>query len=552
MNFHKVNKQPNGCCSGPERRRTSHLRHCWRGSVWAVLVLVRRSPLAVHRSPLGIDRQLFFSSFMICSTICGCWAQVDIPSAQSVQVNDPVSLGGGDVSIEGLDGSQGLNSRTSSPGISPGNSKISASDLNGPASANRLAQLTSPPSGIPISSGENKISTNDLNGSGGMNPLTSPGSNMIAEPGLSTQGLPSANREAGDKKWLLLFNVSTGVTYDDNVFISHTNKQADEIFTVSGGFTLGLGDYRNLQENYLLAQYVLTGFFFVHNSQENAPGQDLALKTQFRFSKLTLQTTSRYQYLSGVNRQVGNFVNQNLIDNLVRLNYDYSDKTQFFFSFEQITDLYENFISSFEYIGRLGETYQITPKIRLGGEAVFGRLDQDESPSSNYAQLRLLANYDLTGKLSFNLSAGGEIRHYNSGDGQTNATPVFSLGLTYRPFPDTSIGLSAYRNVYASPSAAGENFVATGLSLQLSQLLFQRVTVGLTTGYENDEYRATQSGAAEIGRGDNYFFIEPTLTYKFRDWLSASLSYEFRRNSSNESKFTFSDNRITLSVGVNF
>jgi hypothetical protein len=368
----------------------------------------------------------------------------------------------------------------------------------------------------------------------------------------SGQQLPAANRETSDKKWLLLFNVSTGVTYDDNVFISHTNKKADEIFTVSGGVTLGLGDYRNLQENYLLAQYLLSGFFFVHNSQENTPGQDLALKTQFRFSKLTLQTTSRYEYLSGVNRQVGNFVKENLIDNLIRLNYDYSDKTQLFFSFEQVTDLYESFISSYEYIGRVGGTYQITPKIRLGGEAVFGRLDQDESPSSNYAQFRLLSNYDLTGKLSLNLSVGEEIRHYDSGDGQTNATPVFSLGLTYHPFPDTTIGLSGYRSVSASPSAAAEHFLATGLSVQISQLLFQRVTAGLATGYENDEYRATRSGAAELGREDNYFFLEPTLTYKFGRWLSASLSYEFRRNASNESAFTFSDNRITLSMEVNF
>ena len=85
-----------------------------------------------------------------------------------------------------------------------------------------------------------------------------------------------------------------------------------------------------------------------------------------------------------------------------------------------------------------------------------------------------------------------------------------------------------------------------------SQLLFQRVTAGLSAGYENDTYRATESGTAQPGRKDNYFFIQPTLTYKFREWLSASLSYEFRRNASNESSSTFSDNRFTFSVGINF
>jgi len=436
--------------------------------------------------------------------------------------------------------------------LSPGNSRISANDLSGSNAANQLAQLTSPPSGIPLSPGNGRISTNDLSGSGGMNPLTSPSSGIGTESGTAAQAQPATDREAGDKKWLLLFNFSTSVTYDDNVFISHQHKQADEIFTAAAGITLGLGDYRNRQENYLLAQYLFTGSFFVHNSQEDAPDQDLAIRTQFRFSKLTLQTQTRYEYLTGVNRQVGNFVNETLIDNLIRLKYDYSDKTQFFLSFEQISNLYQHYLSSYEYIGRLGGEYQITPKIRLGGEADFGKLDQDASPSATYAQLRLLADYDLTGKLSFHLSAGGEIRQYDSGGGPTNSNLVFSLGLTYRPFPDTSIGLTSYRNVNASPSAAGESYVATGIAVQLSQLLFQRVTVGLSAGYENDQYRATQSGAAETGRADNYFFIQPTLTYKLKDWLSASLSYEFRRNASNVSSSTFSDNRFTLSVGVNF
>jgi len=441
--------------------------------------------------------------------------------------------------------------------LSPGNSNLSTNDAAGFSGAN---QATSPPSGIAaeprpaqsvdvnnsLSLGNSNPSTNEAAGLGGANQVTSPPSGIAAEP------QPAANREAGQKKWLLLYNFTTGITYDDNIFISHQNKQADEVFTVSGGLTLGLGDYRDLQENYLLAQYLLAGFFYVRNSQENSPEQDLALRTEFRFSKLTLQTQTRYEFLKGANRQVGNFVSHNLIDNLVRFAYDYSDKTRFFLSFEQITNLYKNYLSSYEYIGRLGGEYLITPKIKLGGEAVIGTLDQEASPSGTYAQLRLLAAYGLTGKLSFQLGAGGEIRHYDSDGGLTKATPVFSLGLTYHPFPDTSIALNGYRNVNASPSAAGENFVATGVAVQLRQLFFQRVTVGISSGYENDQYRATQAEAAERGRADNYFFIQPTLTYRFRSRLSASLSYEFRRNASNESSFTFSDNRVSIFAGVNF
>src|SRR5260370_34675436 len=105
--------------------------------------------------------------------------------------------------------------------------------------------------------------------------------------------------------------------------------------------------------------------------------------------------------------------------------------------------------------------------MRLSGEGVFGTLDHEASRSATYAQRRLLAAYDLTGKLSFQLSAGGEIRHYDTDAGLTKGTPVFSVGLTFHPFPDTSIGLTGYRNVNASPSVAVENFVATGVAVQL-------------------------------------------------------------------------------------
>jgi Putative beta-barrel porin 2 len=443
--------------------------------------------------------------------------------------------------------------------LSPGNSNLSTNEAAGFSGANQvtspslgIAAETGPAQPVEVNNSPSPGNSNEAAGFSGANQETSPPSGIAAEPGLAAPESEAANREAGQKKWLLLYNFTTGITYDDNIFISHQNKQADEVFTVSGELTLGLGDFRDLHENYLLAQYLLGGFFYVHNSQKDSPEQELALRTQFRFSKLTLQTQTQYEFLNAANRQVGNFVSHILIDNLVRLAYDYSDKTRFFLSFEQITDLYRNYLSSYEYIGRSGGEYQITPKVKLGGEAVLGTLHQEASPSGTFAQLRLLAAYGLTGKLSFQLSAGGEIRHYESDGGLTRGTPVFSLGLTYHPFLDTSVGLSGYRNVNASISAAGENFVATGVTVQLNQSLFRRVTVGTNAGYENDRYLATQAGAAESGRVDNYFFIQSALTYRFRNWLSASVSYEFRRNASNESNFTFSDNRVAISAGANF
>ena len=141
----------------------------------------------------------------------------------------------------------------------PDNGSVSAAS---PGETGGAISLTPPPSSFAQPSDNGPTSNDNSDLSSGANPAASPPSGPSLEPGPGTPLWSTASREAANKKWLLLYNFSTGVTYDDNIFISNQHRVADEIFTVSGGFTLGLGDYRNLQENYLLAQYQLTGFFF--------------------------------------------------------------------------------------------------------------------------------------------------------------------------------------------------------------------------------------------------------------------------------------------------
>lgn len=354
-----------------------------------------------------------------------------------------------------------------------------------------------------------------------------------------------------NKRWRLRLGFSAGLTYDDNIFITRA-KQGDEILSLSGGLAFEAGDYRNLSENYLLGEYRLDGFLFARFSQEDAANQLASLRTQFRFGKLTLRTESRYEYLTGADRQVGNFVSHHYLDNVVRLLYDPNDKTQAFASAQQTANLYQSYLNSYEYVLRGGADYQITPKIKLGGELVLGVLDQEASASAIYGQLRLRAAYEANEKLSLQMSAGGEVRHYRGGGG-TAATPVFSLGATWRPLVDTSLGVSAYRNVSASALYANTNYIATGLSLQLSQILFHRVTVGVSLGVESDVYHSTGAGAVPgSGRRDEYFYVEPNLSWPLNQWALVTLSYEFRTNDSNDPSMTFSDDRVTLRLGISF
>src|SRR5258708_3315265 len=60
----------------------------------------------------------------------------------------------------------------------------------------------------------------------------------------------------------ILYAIRGGMVYDDNIYISHTNKQSDVIWTVAPNVTIGAGDYREQQASMLSLSYTPSFIFF--------------------------------------------------------------------------------------------------------------------------------------------------------------------------------------------------------------------------------------------------------------------------------------------------
>jgi Putative beta-barrel porin 2 len=368
--------------------------------------------------------------------------------------------------------------------------------------------------------------------------------------------LPSEKKNvveaATAKLWRLIFTIGAGVFYDDNIFISHTDRKADTVFTIDGGFAFELGDYRNQADNYLIAKYLVTGYLFTRNTGQDSADQDAVLRDQYRFGNFTFQNQITFDYLNGSDRTVGTFVTRYLLDGSVKLLYDVSPKTQLFAQFEQVSSIYRAELSSYEYIGRVGVDYLITPKIKLGVQGVVGDLVQQNGPSSLYGQGELRAAYQYTEKLTFRGAAGFQVTSYSNSD-LIKLTPVFELGADYQAFVDTKFSLTAFRKIFASPLVAGQFFTGTGVSFTAEQKFLQRITADITVGYEHDSYNSTGGpGSFNIGRDDDYVYIRPSLTYNFRQWLSITVYYQYSRNSSTISSDTFYDNRVGGQISFTF
>jgi hypothetical protein len=383
-------------------------------------------------------------------------------------------------------------------------------------------------------------------------PLADP--NLIDMPALDDDGVGilSTDDGMGGKTWRIRPIVSSGVVYDDNIFISNKDRKGDVIFNIAGGLALELGDYREMEDNYLLLEYIAAGYFFSKYTTQNSFGQNASLLGQYRFNQLAVQLESTYQYINGAQRQVGGFTTRNLLYNALRFIYDYSEKTSFDLEFNQQSNIYDSPYNSSYYYNLVGGfDYRVMPKLRLGLEGIVGFVTADNNPDQTYQIANARVKYDLTGKVALKATGGVQFTQYATGGEPMRVSPVFSVGGEYLPFTNTALSLVAYRNLQVSPSLSRQDYWATGVELGITQTIAQRVRLGVATGYENDTY-VPNTVRTRANRVDNYYFIRPSISYSFLKYLTATAFYLHRFNDSTLERDTWYDNQVGFELSAAF
>jgi Putative beta-barrel porin 2 len=426
--------------------------------------------------------------------------------------------------------------------------------------------------------------------------LIQPEEEAISEEALAEEE-PSILPEDVRKRWRIIPLFSAGVLYDDNIYLTNTDRVADVIWTISFGLALQLGDFREGSENYLTAQWVGFPSFYTENTNENSFNQEASLLAQYRWTRLVGQFQSKFRNAREGNREVNTITTTRTFSNRLRFQYDYSEKTSFDLQFRQeysessdststistptsqipTAESGQTSTSPFstaepgqttitpvstaesgqtttnsQYEIKAGMNYQMFPKTNTGFEVVGGIADQSSNPLQYYQQARLRLHYVATGKLNAKFSGGVEVREFEGTD-LIRISPVFSLGLDYRPFDGTTLGVVGYRNIYPATSITGQDITATGFEISATQRILQKFIAGLAFGYENDVYLATsEESPDDTDRVDNFIYVRPRLTYSFVDWLSASVFYEFRRTDSNQTTNSFYDNRVGMELALTF
>ena len=417
-------------------------------------------------------------------------------------------------------------------------------------------------------------------------PLPSSSDNAVAQtdaaplqPATSLGGLDSRNLALGGetespkelpaaepRRFHYSFGLTIRAVYDDNIFISNTNRVEDWYFAIEPRLTLGWGDMEGRNENYVRLDYIPSIILYADHSNEDAVSHLIRLEGGYRFSRLTLTLSQEVYLLVGTNLNsivdtTGLFANLdvsqptrlNLYITRLRANYDLSPKTFLTGEFDaQIYDYPdEGFISSQILSWGLYFNYNVTPKVTIGAGGTFG-YDWVEDPNVDqpFEQLNFRLNYQVTGKFGLSASAGAEFRQFND-HRDDYVSPVFELGAIYQPFDGTTVTLAAGRRILNSGVFADQDFATTYIVGRFQQRLFRRVYFGLGFGYENSDYLATSSGV-DAPRNDDYFFVSPSVDVLITRWLSVGAYYLHREDNSNIDFFSFDDNQVGVRATFRF
>jgi Putative beta-barrel porin 2 len=362
------------------------------------------------------------------------------------------------------------------------------------------------------------------------------------------------------------FHYRLGLTvrgvWDDNIFISNTNRVSDYYFAIEPMITLGFGDIEGRGGDYIRLDYIPSIILYVDHSDDDAVSHLIHLEGRHQFSRLTLTLSQDVDILDGTNLNstldttglqanldASTPTRLNLFITRLRANYELSGKLFLTGEFDAYITDYPDFISSETLSGGLYINYNWTPKVTvgIGGTAGYVFVD-DPNPDQTFEQVNLRLQYQMTGKLSLYASGGVEFRQFDSSD---HTSPVFELGATYHPFDGTSVTLAGVRRNLPSGFLPAQDFGSTSVVLRVQQRLLQRLYLAVAAGYENDDYFSTASGVSAT-RNDDYYFVEPSLDVLITRYWSAGVYYLHREDFSSIDFFSFYDNQVGVRTTIRF
>lgn len=348
----------------------------------------------------------------------------------------------------------------------------------------------------------------------------------------------------------LRMSLTTSVEYNDNIFGTSVNPVADDILHISPSFSLTTN--AGATKDFFTLSYHPSLNYYQTQSQQNNVSQNLEIDGQASFSRYSTKVSLAYSTSNSPN------ATQNGGQSYSTLNFDWENRYDLgakTFAQAVVNSVIQSSQSSnnyqtFSLSPQLGYTY--SPKTTLSFGPVVGIAYVGNGGSQTFQGLTVGIEYSNLRKLTFGGNFGVQARQFHGLDstGASNfMTPVFNLGATYAVGVNTNIQLQLVRDVELSDFQQGLTYTTSGVTLQLSQKIFQRIAFNLNVGYQLLDYQ----GNSDLGRTDQYISFTPSVSYSFwKEAFSVSISYQRQQRTSDVEQFQYNVNSYVVGITYHF
>ena len=387
-------------------------------------------------------------------------------------------------------------------------------------------------------------------------PSNGPDSVETLSPEETARRIEQYRREAGKlgpNQWFSAikfdFGLGLAVAYDDNIRVTNnSNKEGDEVTTISGRIIASLGDYVERQDNFVFLDYSLRENLFATHSEQDALDQNGVFDARYHWDRLSLELSSRVVVEHDATSDVTVRESNAFYDEALVLRYRYSDKTTLVSAVRVSLENSEFGQDNQQYTLNEAIDYQVYDRTSLGFGVLVGRLNSGDGLRETFESPVARATYHVADKVSLSAQAGVDIRERGSYAG-TSTTPVFLLEGEWTPYEGTTLLLNGVRRVDASESLGGEDFTTTNVTLTLEQRFLRHYFVLASFDYSHDDYAVvTGAGSNAPGRADDYYFFRIGLSYKALKYFDCGIFYRRQENDSSQGIYSYASNRVYLQL----
>ncbi|MBQ2313163.1 MAG: outer membrane beta-barrel protein, partial [Elusimicrobiaceae bacterium] len=331
----------------------------------------------------------------------------------------------------------------------------------------------------------------------------------------------------------LRFMAYEGLSYDDNIYLTNDNRIGSAISSTKLGALYDLA----IPNSSLKGKFTAVGGYNAYQKHNHKNGFWDALviadfgNDLFKIGDTFLLTSDP------ANSEITE--REQRINNKVYASYRTSAYKKLSLGFK-VSDEYEKYISgtTLKDLNRnrvnagAGIYFNVSEKTSLFAEYTFTALSYDTNHANN--SIGGTAALGIEGKIAPKVTGEAKVTydyrnytHDKAGCDNYGDLIGYNVEVSWEPTSRTLFRLSGARKFEETLYVNNRYFISTGVELYGSQKILEKLTAGLTLGYENLSY--PKDNGAGVERSDDVFTVRPEIGYQFNKWLSAGVWYQYRR-----------------------